>query len=535
MTNLFNLNLSPFIPDQLREYFLNTFLLPKHRFPPDFKLSDQDGFCGGYFVSYNRELAPKVLLQLCKENRWQDLNSVIGDFLIIFASFQDNKVYVLTDQTGKFPCFFASEQNWFRLSTDFALVKEKVSQPKGNIEAIFEYLANGFTITDSTIISQIHQLPPATLLTINSDLSYSLTSLVDLDSFLAQPVNCYTEPSRFADDIVELLNVLIKERVKVLNSQPFGADLTSGFDSSLICALLKNVTKQKFFCLSAVAESVREDTSPAVISQFVAYHQLNHSFLPIDQYFPFSSFDLSWTAKRFYPGMHAVEWMDKAAQVFSNQGKIALFQGHGGDELYGGFQLEDGLKFAFQYDYFSSRVEGLSQYHLEAILTPAGVDELLREETLQNKRIFPVIIPPSVFLSNLYFPVWWEAGVWPLTPYIDPRLFQFARGIPYRGKEAHPKTEFWRHRLDLFVPEQFRPKGNFQGLVKQFIKQRSDIVVSVLKNSILGRAGWIRSEEIVEDFQAGREEKYLDDAISTYLHNLVRLEYFLQANKVKVG
>jgi len=71
-------------------------------------------------------------------------------------------------------------------------------------------------------------------------------------------------------------------------------------------------------------------------------------------------------------------------------------------------------------------------------------------------------------------------------------------------------------------------------LLHQFLIKKSEFIINVLKNSILDKTGWFRTEEIIKNLEMQRIESYLIDDTSFYLEYLVRLEYFLQNNNVKI-
>ena len=131
-----------------------------------------------------------------------------------------------------------------------------------------------------------------------------------------------------------------------------------------------------------------------------------------------------------------------------------------------------------------------------------------------------------------YFPIHWETGIWGVSPMSDLRLIQFARRIPHRGRKVPSKQEIWQHRKDIFVPSQFVEKGDYQRQIGQFLTKKKDWVIPTLENSVLAQRGWIKAEEIIDDVRQGNVETYLKEPL-ILLHNVLRLEYFLQHNKVK--
>lgn len=528
--NLFQAtNLSQIFPQKIK--------LPERRFPPKFWLEKENSFCGGYFVCYNQRLTSEQVMSYCQNGNWKFLANLVGDFLIIYCDFSKRELYVLTDQTGKFPCYFSLQGRRLILSTNFGVIKNALNTSTLNISTAFDYLSgtNWFLASNETILSEIQQIPPGTLLKIKSDFSYSLMPLIDVDSFFNQKPFPYTSFEKFADDFVLVLEQLVNERLEVLRNFNFSAELSSGFDSSLICHLLKRLNKHPFRCYTWVSRYTLKDTDPKIVKDFAHKHNLEVDFFRVDDLYPFSRFDLSWTKERFYPGAHGVEMAYILCNRITENKSVVLFNGIGGDEIYGSPALEDFCRFPIQFSYFYGPVNSLKFYHFGRFLTKKGRAILLDRERFSRKEYCPAVLASSAVLgTSFYHSVYWETGVWPVTPFMDPRLVQFARRIPPHKPEGSLKEKIWTHRKDIFAESQFREKWHFGGLVSQFVTQRPDFVISVLENSILAQKSLIRAGQIVKDFRQGKYKSYLDDTVNVYLHNLVRLEYFLQQNNIKV-
>lgn len=74
-----------------------------------------------------------------------------------------------------------------------------------------------------------------------------------------------------------------------------------------------------------------------------------------------------------------------------------------------------------------------------------------------------------ITLFQINFPFIWESGVWMISPFVDLRLLQVARGIPDTGiGKTYLKQQIWNKRTDIFTSSQFREKG----------EQRCNMVVS---------------------------------------------------------
>lgn len=519
----------------LAKIFLDNLNLPKHEFPPRFLVAKENFFCGGYFVCYNKTVSIEEIIAACRQHNWQFLMNMVADFLIIYCDFIKRELFILIDSVGKFPCYFSTADNQLVFSTEFGLVKDELSSCTLDLGVAFDYLSGVcFLIPgERTIISEIKQILPGTLLMVDENLSCSLTSLVDIGSFLNFRPKTYRSVKKFADDFVLFLGQLISEQLGVLGSLPFAADLSSGFDSPLVCYLLKKHSRNPFTCHTMVSEHIAEDTIPEVVREFCQKHELKSKFFPIDEFCPLSEFDLSWIKERFYPATHAIELERRILETVSREAR-AIFQGIGGDEIYGSVFIEQTARFPVQLGYFDA-VTSVLKWHVDEIITPKGIEILLDKKRHTTKGYHPLLVSPTATMAvRSYFPHYWEMGVWPMTPYIDPRLVQFARGMPHRGEKFPDKREIWQHRSDIFLPKQFRSKGNFSGFIKLFVSRRKEFILSALQNSILAEKGWVKAREIFNDFQRGNEEKYLADFVPLHLMFLLQLEYFLQQNNIKV-
>lgn len=512
--------------------FYNNVELPRRSFPPSFTVKDKKFFCGGYFVSYDKEVSSREVAEACRRGDWRFLAELIADFFIIYCDFLSHELFILTDQTGKFPCYFSTENDKLILSTDFAEVKNSLSVCTLNIGAAFDYLARSVWISDATLISEISQIPPATLLKINSDFSYSLTPLLDLGEFLKKPHEPYISIEKFVDDFIRLLENLIAERLVTVDKFQFAADISSGFDATLICYLLKKLSEKPFTCYSLISQNTIADTSPRIVKEFAEKHNLIVKFVDKNHLYPFSSnVDLGWIARG--PTQTYKEELYYFLSNIAHDGNKIRFTGDGGDEIYWSYRLDSIASFPIQQEYFHA-VRKLKS-GIDQVLTKDGIEILLDRRRFQEKKPYPLIVSPSVASSNLEnFPICWETEVWPITPFADPRLVQLARRAPPQYLKISSKQEIWKYRKDIFLASQFRLKGGPYEQIQSFIERKPEFVVSTLKDSLLAQKDWLRASEITKDIQTGNIKKYFEGDTISFLINALELEYFLQQNNVKV-
>lgn len=519
----------------LPKNFVQKLILPERNFPPRIRIEKENFFCGGYFVSWEKTFSNEELVKICQERNWQVLVNLAADFLIIYCDYTSNELFVITDQSGKFPCYFSTTTESLVLSTSFETIKNALSSTTLNLSVAFDYLATGLALfqTDETFISEIKQIPPGSLLRVDKNLFLSVKSMVDLDGFISRRESPFKTLRDFADDLFILVEQLVKERFDRIGSLSFAADLSSGFDSTLISYFLQKATKSPFTCYCGFCQKASVDTNPKVVAEFAEKHGLKVKFFKEDNLFPLSKATSLKSVVGEPPKLILEERERERFERVAEDGNIALFQGSGGDELYDSYLLEFWASFPVQQNYFMT--VGRLNLGMDKILTKNGLVLLLDRLRFNRQKFYPLIIAESAVGLNLaLFPLAWETGVWPITPYADWRIVEFARRIPLSDSRRPEKQEFWRHRSDIFVPSQFKPKTGYEDLARLYLLKKKELVTSILKDSILGKRGLVKAEEIIEDIKKGNLNKYFEADEIIYLLYLLRLEYFLQHNKTKI-
>lgn len=534
-TFFLKLNWQELVTADSPEAFLDKFQIPEKNFPPRFLVKGRDFLVGGYFVSYHPRVTISKLIELCRNNRWQDIAAFNGDFLVFYLDFQQKKILVLTDQTGKFPCYFHLTDKTIILSTSFYEIVKRLDKPTLDVERTLEFVYRDTQVTDKTIIKGVYLLFPGALGEFTANGIGKVKPLLDVEEFLGTPFKKYSSLKKFADDFLEVLNTLIKERLDALNNLNFCSEISSGFDSSLISYLLKKNYSKPFICYSEIAKKALQDTQPAIVSEFAQKHNLTVKFVPHDEFYPFSSErDLEWIRRE--PSYIQKSQVYRLFDLMSKNGAVARFTGEGGDEAYWSSEeaLNLRLRFPAQKQYFD--YQSLRRYGIDKILTEEAVEMLLDKKRFRRKKFYPLFISHSVVnLSIITFPFSWETEIWPMTPFADTRLIQVARGIPDKGiDKSSLKQKIWQGREDIFTKSQFRPKGGTEEHYSRFLTEKADFIISTLRDSLLGKAGLIRSSEIIKNVSRGQISPYLEGDTAVYLVNLLELEYFIQQNSIRV-
>lgn len=523
-----------------KEWFCQDLYLPNHVFPPKILVRSESGFCEGYFIAYNQKINSQEVFNACKARRWDFFDQLIGDFFIVFADFDTEEIFIIVDQNGKFPCYFALTNKQLIVSPDFGLVKDFVKDKTLNLNYAFDFLNSSHFLlqADETILNEVGQIPTGTILRISNDLKLELKSFVDIDKLFKNKPPVFNTLADFTKAFLTQLEAIIRERLAVFNKLGlnFSSDLSSGFDSSLISYLLKKTAKKPFNCLTWSSPFIVDDTDPKIVQEFADKHNLKVDFFNVDNLFPLSGVDLDWVSKNFYPASHATELYLKLGKNLLNKGVNIMFQGVGGDEVYYSSSLELETRFLFQTIFFKAFVGHSRDNKLGLVFTPKGLAYFLDHERFRQKNYFPIIHSPSALYGDIqYFSISWENNIWPVSPFVDRRLSQLCRGIPSKIGKPPTKFEIWEDHDEIFTKSQFRTNSHMGNLFNRYLKERKETVLTVLKNSKLEKTGLLRISELEKNLKNRNEAVYLsDDGVCTIIQNLVHLECFLQNNKVRV-
>ncbi len=508
--------------------------IPENKFPPKFFFKSKDFLAGGYFVSYYPKTTINEAVSFAKKEDWKSLAELNADFIILLIDFRHKKIQVLTDQSGKFPCYYHFSSNRIFLSTSFNWVMKKINSPSLNIEAALEFVYRENFIAPKTFIEEINSVPPATLLEVK-DGKISLHPQLNPDEFLNEEFENFDSLQSFSNKFLEVLNDSLKDRLSACEKFGFGADLSSGFDSSLINFLLKKNSGKRFISYCEIAKNGVSDTDPDIVSAFARKHNLNVKFVSYDDFSPFSTKeDFEFIEKG--PSAIQKSQLDYYLKLVSKDGNLLHFTGEGGDEAYWSNDefLSMCLLFPKQMTYFN--YISLRKYGIDKVLTSKGISFLLDKNRIRLKELTPIFVSHSVFnLFSISFDLHWENKVWPITPFADTRVIQTARGIPSKGVDRSVlKQEIWKLRRDIFVEGNFRQKGGTEEHYRRFLSEKADFVISLLEKSQLGAKGWLNSQQIIKDILDKKYDLYYEGDVIAYLTNLLEIEYFIQINNVRV-
>lgn len=512
---------------------LKKFHLPENKFPKKFILDKENIVIGGYFVSYFPKISTEDLYLLCKNKKWHNIVNANGSFLLFCIDLNNRELFIVTDQTGTFPCYFYLNDKEFVLSTSFSDLFDLVKNPVLEIEKTLEFVYGDTTISDKTFVKDLYLLPPGMVAKIAKG-SLSTDSFFDYRKILENEAR-FKNLQEYSNAFLGVLEMSVKDRLNVLEKDAkICADISSGFDSSLISYLVRKNYQGELTCYSEIADDAHGDTDPDIVLELAKKHNFKVKFIKYDDLYPFSTED-DLDFIKDGPSHVQKSQVDRYFRSIGKDGMNVRFTGEGGDEAYGSTKgyLELKFKFPVQNKYFT--YQRIRKYGIEDVLTSKSIDILLDKERLKHKIIYTPLIANSVInLEVIMFPFFWEAEVWPIIPFADTRVIEVASMAPKRKPKEWFKQKLWKDRKEIFVDSQFKEKIGTESHYGRFLTERKDFIVKVLENSLLGQAGYARVGEIIKDLKNGNEKKYLEGDKLRYITNLLEVEYFAQEKKLRM-
>ena len=186
---------------------------------------------------------------------------------------KNKKLLLARDRMGKKPLYYTVQNGTLHFASELsALLISLPHKPEIDLEAIDLYLSMQYIPDPFTAYQGIYKLPPAHRL-IWKD---GQTKIERYWDFAYQPKHTASE-----EELMEELRVLVKEavRMRLISEVPLGAHLSGGLDSSIIVALMAQLSDApvKTFSVGFEEQSFSElDYARAVAQKYSTDH---HEFI----------------------------------------------------------------------------------------------------------------------------------------------------------------------------------------------------------------------------------------------------------------
>ena len=215
----------------------------------------------------------ECILHLYEEYGDDCVNYLRGQAAFALWDRKKRKLLLARDRMGKKPIYYTIQDGTLyfasELSALFAALRHK---PEINLEAIDLYLSLQYIPDPLTAYQGIYKLPPAHRLIWQNGVAKTERYW----DYAYQPKHTASE-----DELIEELRVLLKESVKMrlISEVPLGAHLSGGIDSSIIVALMSELSDApvKTFSVGFEEEAFSELEYARAVAQ--RYSTDHHEFI----------------------------------------------------------------------------------------------------------------------------------------------------------------------------------------------------------------------------------------------------------------
>ena len=271
----------------------------------------------------------EVLLASYLEWGTEAFSRVDGMFACAFWDRRHRQLVLARDRFGKKPLFYYRDQERFLFGSEIkSLLAYGGIEREVHPEALDEYLTYGFTIGDQTILKKIRRLPPAHLLIVkDGELRCQRYWQLQFEAAGSAP----TEAE--AIDHVGFLLRRATER-RLMSDVPLGAFLSGGLDSSVVVALMSQLSSAPVRTFSIGFEE--SDYSELEDARVVAKHLgTDHDEIMVSPSALEILPDLVWFLDEPFGDSSAVPTY-YVCQAARRHVTVAL-SGDGGDESFAGY------------------------------------------------------------------------------------------------------------------------------------------------------------------------------------------------------
>jgi len=385
----------------------------------------------------------EVILHLYEEEGEDCVRKLNGQWAFAIWDSNQDKVFLSRDRLGVRPLFYAEAGRSFVFASEIKAILMHPSVPR---ELDFMALSQTFTfwhtLPPRTAFQGILELPPGCSMTVRAnDRKIRRYWQIDVSGENQLNSDLIGREDSYAERLGELL--LDATRIRLRADVPVGAYLSGGLDSSLITAMIRQVSEAPLVTFSLSFEEPEYDES-SFQRQMVSHLKTEHREVrcthdDIGQVFP----DVIWhTEKPLLRTAPAPMYL--LSKLVRDNGFKVVLTGEGSDEMLGGYDIFKETKIR---SFWSARPDSRLRPLLLRRLYPY-MDSLQRQPEAYLRMFFRVRPEDSL---NLFFS---HLPRWEMTSKIA--LF-FSEDARSRVREYEPYAE-----LEEQLPASYRSWDHFR-------------------------------------------------------------------------
>jgi asparagine synthase (glutamine-hydrolysing) len=210
------------------------------------------------------------ILHLYEEKGERAVDDLRGMFAFAIWDSRRRKLLLARDRFGQKPLFWRFEGKRFLFGSEIKSILAGTPHPEIDLRSLDEYLTLRFISSPRTMFAGIQKLPPAHLLVLDAPREITEEPRVEVRRYW----QLRFEPKKKVSeaDVVEEGRFRIREAIEshMISDVPVGAFLSGGMDSSLVVAMMSEITGERFKTFSIGVEA--QDFNELPFARQVADH-----------------------------------------------------------------------------------------------------------------------------------------------------------------------------------------------------------------------------------------------------------------------
>ncbi|MBI3088124.1 MAG: asparagine synthase (glutamine-hydrolyzing) [Candidatus Omnitrophica bacterium] len=277
---------------------------------------------------FSTQTDTEVLVHLYEQEGMGFVKRLRGMFAFALWDVARRKLVLARDRLGIKPLYYTHQHGHFVFASELkALLQHPVVERRLSLEGVDSYVTYGYIPAPRTPFAEIHKLPPATILTVQAGrvsqerywgLSYTEKLTVTFEEA--------------AQGFVERLREAVQQHL--ISDVPLGAFLSGGMDSSVMVALMSEVSRRPVKTFSIGYEGGGDELRYArmVAKRFGTDH---HEFVARPNLAEMLPELVWWQDEPFFDNSMLPTY---AVARFARPHVTVALSGDGGDELLGGYE-----------------------------------------------------------------------------------------------------------------------------------------------------------------------------------------------------
>ena len=265
------------------------------------------------------------IIHMYEEYGLEFIDKLRGMFAHPVYDKKKRRLILARDPIGKKPLYYYHEGETLFFASEIKAILEAGAKKEVDQDALFAYLACGYTIGEKTLFNGIKKVLPGNMLILEPG-KLRIKKYWNIEENTIQ-----ASDSCFVDELRALLEE--STRLRMVADVPIGAFLSGGIDSSAVVALARPHAKDEFHTFSVGFETFSELEYAKIVSQHLetTHHEIIVTADAVMQDIP----RIAW----YYDeplGDAAIINNYYLAREARKYVKVVI-AGEGGDELFGGY------------------------------------------------------------------------------------------------------------------------------------------------------------------------------------------------------